>query len=54
MADTQEKKDKTILDFFSGSNPNRQKVEKIIKERKNTRKKEKKRIRNLSDKLGFK
>lgn len=50
MAKDQEKKDKTILDWFSGSNPNRQKVRKAIEKRK---KKKKKVINSVSKKYGM-
>lgn len=30
---SQEDKDKTIMDYFSGSNPNRKKVQEIVKKR---------------------
>ena len=33
-------KDKSIMDYFSGSNPNRKKVQKIIEERQEKEKKE--------------
>ena len=31
---SQKEKDKSIMDYFSGSNPNRKKVQKIIEEKK--------------------
>lgn len=36
---SKEDKDKSIMDYFSGSNPNRKKVQKIIKERQEKEKK---------------
>lgn len=51
MAKTQEEKDKSILDWFSGSNPNRQKVQKAIEKRK--KKKKKKGVTSVSKKYGM-
>lgn len=50
MAKSQEKKDESILGWFSGSNPNRKKVQKAVKNRK---KKDKKRKNNISSKYGM-
>lgn len=49
MAKTQEEKDKSILDWFSGSNPNRKKVQKAIEKRK----KKKKGVTSVSKKYGM-
>lgn len=53
MADKQKDKDKTMLDFFSGSNPNRKKVQEIIKKRQKKDKKKKRRSYGVSKKLGM-
>jgi hypothetical protein len=49
MAKSQEEKDKSILGWFGGSNPNRKKVKKIV----NARKKKKKKKQRVSKKLGY-
>lgn len=53
MARSQEEKDKSILDYFSGSNPNRKKVQEAIRKRKEKEKKKKKGVKPVSGNLGM-
>lgn len=57
MAKDQKEKDKSMLSWFSGSNPNRKKVREAIEKRKKKEKKDKKKrkkgVNPVSRSLGY-